>query len=102
ASADVNNVVVACKPSADPGPGTPPGPGPGGTAGSAAECFNPVLLQAGTTYQWDMQGTVNGIVVTMKDKASVVSSNSSFNGVAGLIETQQSLSVTGNGIPGVV
>ncbi len=94
ANADVGDVVVTCEAS-NPGGGTDPGTGPGNGAGqgTSAECFNEALMTAGTSYQWDMQGTVNGKTVTMSNKANV-QGGGAFNGVSGLIETRQLLTLT--------
>lgn len=120
ASANMANVAVACTakpaqpdptptpnpdptptPTPNPTPTPTPTPNPVPTAGKAAECFNPALLAAGTTYQWDMEGTVAGGKMAWSDKTSV-SGGASFEGHTGLIEQRQVLTWSLNGVTSLV
>lgn len=65
-------------------------------SGAASECFNPVLLQAGTTYQWDWQSSDGAVQFSSQGR---INGTASFAGRTGVIETERTVMVGGAGAP---
>jgi len=67
------------------------------SSGAASDCFNPVLLQQGTTFRWDWQSS-DGVVQFSTEGR--VNGPASFAGQTGVIETERTVSVGTAGAPG--
>ncbi|MES2610868.1 MAG: hypothetical protein V4679_11550 [Pseudomonadota bacterium] len=66
-------------------------PPPGTGTGAASDCFNPVLLQQGTTYRWDWQSSDGAVQFSTEGR---INAPSSFAGQSGLIETERTVLVS--------
>ncbi len=66
-------------------------PPPGTGAGAASDCFNPVLLQQGTTYRWDWQSSDGSVQFSTEGR---INGPGSFAGQSGLIETERTVLVS--------
>lgn len=74
--------------------GVPP---PGTGTGAASDCFNPVLLQQGTSYRWDWQSSDGAVQFSTEGR---INGPASFAGQTGLIETERTVSVSkAGGVP---
>jgi hypothetical protein len=67
---------------------------PGMGTGAASDCFNPVLLQQGTTYRWDWQSADAAVQFSTEGR---INGPASFAGQTGLIETERTVLVTKSG-----
>lgn len=67
---------------------------PGTGTGAASDCFNPVLLQQGTTYRWDWQSADAAVQFSTEGR---INGPASFAGQTGLIETERTVLVTKSG-----
>jgi len=67
---------------------------PGTDTGAASDCFNPVLLQQGTTYRWDWQSADAAVQFSTEGR---INGPASFAGQTGLIETERTVLVTKSG-----
>ena len=65
-------------------------------SGAASECFNPVLLQQGTTYRWDWQSSDGAVQFSTEGR---INGPASFAGQTGVIETERTVSVGRAGAP---
>lgn len=70
---------------------TTPVPPPGTGTGAASDCFNPVLLQQGTTYRWDWQSSDGAVQFSTEGR---INGPGSFAGQSGLIETERTVLVS--------
>lgn len=66
-------------------------PPPGTGTGAASDCFNPVLLQQGTTYRWDWQSADGAVQFSTEER---INPPASFAGQSGLIETERTVLVS--------
>lgn len=71
-------------------------PPPGTGTGAASDCFNPVLLQQGTTYRWDWQSSDGAVQFSTEGR---INGPASFAGQTGVIETERTVSVGRAGAP---
>lgn len=67
---------------------------PGTGTGAASDCFNPVLLQQGTTYRWDWQSADAAVQFSTEGR---INGPASFAGQTGLIETERTVLVSKSG-----